>query len=62
MNNYGFATWSDIVAAITLRVEQNKARLLSKLTDEQREILNRIAQDDEQRLSSAEQWVAYHAT
>lgn len=62
MNNYGFATWSDIVAAITLRVEQNKARLLKKLTDEQREILNRIAQDDEQRLVAAQQWVAYHGT
>lgn len=62
MNNYGFATWSDIVAAITLRVEQNKARLLSKLTDEQREILGRIAQDDEQRLVAAYQWVAYHGS
>lgn len=62
MNNYGFSKWSDIVAAIKSRVEQNKARLLSKLTDEQREILGRIAQDDEQRLASAEQWVAYHGS
>lgn len=60
MSNKGVADWSDILSAVTVRIEENETRMNECRDPEVMIILVRIQKDDLQRQRDAARWIDYH--